>query len=279
MKARVLGGLLALLVASTACSGVDVSTTSELTSCQPLAAETSDVSLGTVLGAGEAADGTIYVIDRIGNELRGFVSEGGELYRQRVSGSGEMNDAAGETITISLSELSPELTLQVVTAPDGSKRMGVVQGPLNTKTFTIGEEGEELTLLSADDVAALQLHNYPAEIVTEYVAEVEDEKLLVVLRPRDLTGYDEFRVFYGKLERLEECPVQHVTRAHDGGSTEIDFTVDGDAAVAYFPVEFVDEKFTPGAPTLTVDDVGLQISLSSEDSLEGAGYFCRAPQR
>jgi hypothetical protein len=279
MKARVLGGLLALLAVSTACSGVDVSTTSELTSCQPLAAETSAVTLGTVIGAGQAADGTVYVIDRNGSELRGFVSEGGELYRQHVSGTGEVNDAAGDTTTISLGELSPPLTLQVVIAEDGSMRMGVVEGELKSKTFTIGEEGEELTLLSADDVVALPLHNYPSEIVVEYVAEVEGEELLVVLRPRDLTGYEEFRVFYGKPERLEECPVQNVSRALDGGSTQIDFSVNGDEAVAYFPVELVGGQFTRGAPTLTIDDVGLEISLSSDDRLEGAGYFCQVPQR
>jgi hypothetical protein len=277
MKAWVLCAL--LLSFATACSGEDVSTTSELSNCQPLAAETSAVMLGTVIGAGEAADGTIYVIDRNGSELRGFVSEDGELYRQHVSGTGEVNDSAGETTTISLGELSPQRTLQVVTAQDGSTRMGVVEGTLKTKTFTIGEEGEELTLLSADDVAALPLHNYPSEIVVEYVAKVEDEELLVVLRPRDFTGYEEFRVFYGKPERLEECPVQNVSRARDGGSTQIDFSVNGDQAVAYFPVELVDEQFTPGAPTLTIDDVGLAISLSSDDRLEGAGYFCRAPQR
>lgn len=279
MKAWVLGSLIALLTLSTACSGVDVSTTSELTSCQPLAAETSAIELGNVIGAGQAADGTVYVIDRNGSDLRGFVSEGGELYRQRVSGTGEVNGADGETTVISLNELSPPLTLEVVTATGGSTRMGVAEGALKSKTFVIGEEGEELTLLSADDVAALALHNYPAEILAEYVANVEDEKLLVVLRPRDFTSYDEFRVFFGTPERLEECPVQNVTRAHDGGSTEIDFSVNGDEAVAYFPIEFVDEKFTPGAPTLTIDDVGLDISLGDSASAGEAGYFCRAPQR
>jgi hypothetical protein len=277
MKAWVLGAL--LLSVSTACSGEDVSTASELTSCQPLAAETSAIELGTVIGAGQAADGTVYVIDRNGSDLRGFVSEDGELYRQRVSGTGEVNGEDGETTTVSLNELSPPLTLEVVAATDGSTRMGVAEGALKSKSFIIGEEGEELTLLGADDVAGLPLHDYAAEILTEYVANVEDEKLLVVLRPRDFKSYDEFRVFYGTPERLEECPVQNVTRARDGGSTEIDFTVNGDAAVAYFPIEFVDEKFTAGAPTLTVDDVGLEISLSSDDSLEEAGYFCRAPQR
>lgn len=277
--ARVLGGLLAVLTLSTACSGADVSTTSEISSCQPLAAETSAIELGTVIGAGRAADGTVYVVDKNGSELRGFVSVRGALNRRRVSGTGETSDAAGEITVITLGEQTPTLTLEVLVAADGSTRMGVAEGALKSKTFTIGEEGEELTMLSADDVAAMPLENYPAEIVTEYVAKVEDEKLLVVLRPRDLTGYDEFRVFYGKPERLEECPVRNVTRALDGGSTEIDFSVNGDEAVAYFPVEFVDEKFTPGAPTLTIDDVGLDISLADSESAAEAGYFCRAPQK
>ena len=277
MKARVLGVVLLLLGAG--CSAEDVSTTSELSGCQPLAAETSAIELGTVIGAGQAADGTVYVIDRKGTELRGFISEGGELYRQRVSGSGEVNDGAGETTMISLSELSPPLTLEVVVAADGSARMGVAEGTLKTKTFIIGEQGEELAMLNKDDVAALPLHDYPSEIVTEYVAEVEGENLLVVLRPRDLADYDEFRVFYGKPERLEECIVQNVSRAKDGGSTLIDFSVNGDEAVAYFPVEFVDDEFTPGAPTLTIDDVGLDIALGDSASAAEAGYFCRAPQK
>lgn len=231
-----------------------------------------------MIGAGQAADGTVYVIDKNGTALRGFISDGGELYRQRVSGTGEVSDASGDTTLISLDERTPPLTLEVVVGADGTTRMGVAEGILKTKTFVIGEQGEELALLSADDVAALPLHDYPGDIVVEYVAEVEGEKLLVVVRPRDLTGYEQFRVFFGTPARLEECPVQNVTRARDGGSTEIDFSVNGDEAVAYFPVEFVDEKFTRGAPTLTVDDVGLEISLSDSKSLAGAGYFCRAPQ-
>ena len=73
--------------------------------------------------------------------------------------------------------------------------------------------------------------------------------------------------------------MQHVSRALDGGSTQIDFSVNGDVAVAYFPVEFVDEKFTRGAPTLTIDDEGLDIELSDSAGAVEAGYFCRAPQK
>lgn len=277
MKSRALGALLVVL--SGGCSAEDVSTEGQLRSCQPLAAETASIALGTVIGAGQAEDGTIYVIDKEGTELRGFISEGGELYRQRVSGTGEASDASGDTTLITLDERMPQLTLEVVVGADGTTRMGVAEGILKTKTFTIGEQGVELSLLTEDDVAALPLHNYPGEVVVEYAATVESANLLVVLRPRDLTSYDEFRVFYGKPERLEECPVQNVSRALDGGSTQIDFSVNGDEAVAYFPVEFVDEKFTRGAPTLTVDDVGLDIALSDAESATEAGYFCRAPQK
>jgi hypothetical protein len=273
MKAWVLGAL--LVTFSTACSGEGATTTSTLSSCEPLAAETSAIELGALIGAGRATDGTVYVIDRHGTELRAFISQDGELYRQRVAGTGEVRDASGETTLITLDEL----TLEVVVAPDGTTRIGVAQGMLKTKTFVIGEQGEELALLRESDVAALPLHNYPSEVVVEYVAEVEDEQLLVVLRPRDLTGYDEFRVFFGTPQRLEECPVQRVSRALDGGTTRIDFSVNGDEAEAYFPVEFVDETFVRGAPTLTIDNAELEISLSDSGSLAEASYFCSAPQR
>jgi hypothetical protein len=153
--------------------------------------------------------------------------------------------------------------------------MGVVTGPLSTKTFTIGEQGEELSLLTASDAKALPIHDYPAEILVEYSATLDDGRLLVVLRPRDFQDYLELRVFFGPLDHLDERHVSNATRAHDGGSTNIDFEIAGEPAHAAFPVELTGDVFTPGAPSLTIGDQGVALSLEAPPvSPAGAAYYC-----
>jgi hypothetical protein len=245
--------------------------TGAVSSCEPLAASTATVSLASVVAAGQGADGTVYVIDRDHGELRAFVSQADELYRQRVSGSGEGN-ADGSFVTVSLNELDPPLVIQVTTDRNGVTQMGVAMGPLDSKTFVIGEEGEELTLMATSDAEGLPIHDYPAEILVEYAAVLEDGRQLVVLRPRDFSDYSEFRVFFGPLEHLDERRVSNVTRARDGGSTNIDFEIDGEPAHAAFPVELVDDTFTPGTPSLAIGERDVTLSLSTPPA--GAEYYC-----
>jgi len=264
--------LLLVLTASAAlgCSSGDES----VVACDPLAADAGEVALASILGAGESADGTTYVIDRKDRELRAFISEQGELYRQRVSGTGEGN-TDGSFVLVSLDEREPQLSLLINTDVDGNVRMGVAAGPLATKTFVIGEEGEELTLLADDDVMALPIHNYPAEVVIEYSAELADGRRLLVLRPRDLRDYEEFRVFLGAADRLEERPLTSATRQRDGGTTELKFEVEGEPARAFFPIESTADGFTPGDPSLTIAGkaVGLTLTTTTQ-SPTGASYYC-----
>src|SRR6187551_1057748 len=136
--------------------------------CTPLAGATADVALASVVGAGRDEAGVLYVVDRMGSELRAFISQQGELYRERVAGTGEVNAEGEELITVTLAERLPELKLQVVTAADGTRRMGIFEGPLATKTFVVGEQGEELSMLADDSVTELPIHDYPAEMQVEY---------------------------------------------------------------------------------------------------------------
>jgi hypothetical protein len=248
--------------------------TTSVAACDPLMADTASVTLGSVVGAGESADGTIYVVDRGDEELRAFISQEGELYRQRVSGTGEGN-TDGEFVLVSLNELDPTVALMVTTDSDGNVRMGVAFGPIPTKTFVIGEQGEELTLLPDGDVKALPIHNYPAEIEVEYSAELADGRVLVVLRPRDFNDYSEFRVFFGPPDRLEERDLTSATRQRDGGTTDIEFEVNGQPAHAHFPVESTEDGFTPGEPSLTIDGESIDLSLTAPaQSPADASYYC-----
>jgi hypothetical protein len=277
MRDRALG--VVLLALSTACSAEDTAATDDistsLSSCSPLEASTAEIELAEVLGTGVDANGTIYVIDQRGSDLRGFVSEDGELYRQRVTGTGQSN-VDGDMTLLTLGEMDPPLTLELLIATDGAARMGVFTGVPATKTFIIGEQGEELTMLTPADALKLPLHDYPAEVIVEYAADVADGRLLVVLRPRDFGDYLEFRVFFGPAEHLDERTLLEISRGRDGGSTTLAFDVEGQRATASFPVEFVNDEFTPGPPTLAIDDAEVDITLgSAEQSLDGASFYCR----
>ena len=245
--------------------------------CDPLKVETSqELSLATVVGAGSDVDGTLYVLDEDRGELRAFISTAGELYRQRVSGSGQQNTEDGRLDIVSLLEGDEPLSLEVATAVDGTQRVGIFRGELATKTFVIGEQGEELAALDADAVNGLVVHDYPARVVVEYAATLSDERRLVVIRPRDFRAYEEFRVFFGPTEHLTERELLELSRARDGGSTSIAFDVDGQEAHASFPVEFVDDVFTAGAPELTIGDSELELTLQlPAQSPEGSRYYCR----
>jgi hypothetical protein len=271
MWTRVSVAVLVLGISSAGCQ----SEVPSVSACDPLEADTSAVVLGSVVGAGESADGTIYVVDRGGGELRAFISEEGELYRQRVSGTGEGTNADGEFVLVSLNELDPTASLMVTTDSDGNSRMGVAFGPIATKTFVIGEQGEELTLLPDGDVKALPVRNYAAEIEIEYSAELTDGRALVVLRPRDFNDYSEFRVFFGPVDRLEERELTSAARQRDGGSTDLEFEVDGQPAHAFFPVESTEDGFMPGEPELTIDGDSVALSLTTPaQSPADASYYC-----
>lgn len=241
-----------------------------VSSCDPFAIATEDVALATVIGAGKGADGTVYVIDTNKVELRAFVSQADELHRQRLTGTAQGN-VDGSFVTVSL-ELDPPLAIQVATDTSGFTRMGVFTGPL-TRTFAIGRDGEELSLMTDSDAKALPIHNYPAEILVEYAATLDDGRQLVVLRPRDFSDYMEFRVFFGPLDHLDERHVSNVTRARDGGSTTIDFEVDGEPSRAAFPVvQLTVDTFAPGTPSLSVGDEDVALSLTTPPA--GAAYYC-----
>src|SRR5689334_9440605 len=88
--------------------------------CDPFLAPA--LSLGTIVGAGEDANGTLYVVDSP-PDFRVFVSEGDDLVRQYVSGfasEGE-NDFIFDVL-----EHDPAFTLKLET--DGPTRMGVLFG-------------------------------------------------------------------------------------------------------------------------------------------------------
>jgi hypothetical protein len=214
--------------------------------CDPLAAAgEGPIALATLVGAGSHADGTVYLIDRDGSVDRVFVGSGAEVWRKRVSGAGEFPIPGGTAVTVSVIETDPQFRLKVERLAAGGGRMAVLRGTTNVRDFVIGEQGDLLTPMPVAGVQALKLHDLAGEVFVEYVAELPDGRRMVVVRPQDDWGYEDFRLFLGPPDRVEERKVDSVTRRRDGGTTTIHFQLEGTSAEAFFPTALnVDEPAT-----------------------------------
>jgi hypothetical protein len=192
------------------------------------------------------------------------------LVRQRIAGSGSGSDF----YVFDISDYVPAFVLQIDIPAGGTMRMGVFNGTLtDSKTFVIGQQGEELTVLPAGGVASMPVRNLPGEVVVEYAAALADGEVMVVTRPRDDLSYTDFRLFLGPMGAVAERKVNSVVRARDGGSTTITFDLDGTSAVASFPVVFADGGFARGPATLTVGGTTTLLTRQGAQPA-GATYFC-----
>jgi hypothetical protein len=239
--------------------------------CSPLAGEDVPIALQNVVSAGRDTDGTIYVLDKGTPDFRAFVLEGGVLQRKKVDGSGTMGNT---TIVATVSDANAPFTLKVEKANGAVTRMGIHRGTLDAKDFDIAAEGELLALLQPSDYTSLAVRNVTPNVVVEYDATTPDGHRMVVLRPDLDWSYEDFRVFYGTPDAMIERPVRDVARMRDGGSTTIDFTVDGATCEARFPSALGQ---TGAAAKLTIGGAEQELTVRTADEGPlGAGlsYLC-----
>ena len=242
-----------------------------LAGCDPFAPRPLPIALGTVIAAGQDSSGVIFAADQVDSSQRVFVSDAsGTLVRQRIAGSGSGPDF----YVFDVSDHDPAFVLQIDIPAGGTMRMGVLHGTLkDSKTFVIGQQGEELTVLPAGAIAGMPVRNLPGDVVVEYAAASADGDVMVVTRPRDDWSYTDFRLFLGPMGAVAERKVSNVLRALDGGSTTIAFDLDGTSATASFPVVFADGGFAPGPATLTVGGSTTPLTRQGAQPA-GAAYLC-----
>lgn len=231
--------------------------------CDPLVAEEQAIALGSLLAAGRARDGTLYVVDHsFDGEERLFVSEGDRLVRRRVLGGGSSSAGRdswlfedGATRRILFVERAGGLTTSIAIAID--------TGPRELADY--GSAAELLALADKDAVRELQVVNLPGEVLLEYLSRLGDGRVMVVTRPRDDWSYEDFRLFFGSEERVVERVVESVQRGKGGGTTWIVFDADEQRYEALFPAQ-IDE---PAAlPTLSAESGSW--TMTREEPVSGA---------
>jgi hypothetical protein len=223
----------AIVTALVGCSST--SSGSGATTCDPLAARAT--KLGTVLGVGKDASGTIYVADQGGvpaepSIVRVFIVQSGSLVRQEVTGSGQLG--SGEYIE----------TFESAAGSTGAEDLAVfVQGGLAT-SMTLGAAGSAkanavgmdggaptpLTLVDPSAIESLPALDLPA--VPSYVADGSDGNAIVVtVSLDDELGSAGMRLFYGAADAMVERPIVSFNQSGGGYPITIGFTVDGETDV------------------------------------------------
>jgi len=245
--------------------------------CEPLTAGApKPITLDVLIAAGKDADDVVYAVDEHGGELRVFVSESGRLERRRVlgSGSGKQGDLAFYQLEV---EGDPDFGLYIEAPAGGDAVMTKTEAGDRKLEPDASVTGETLDPVTESELDALELTNLPDEVTVEYFAKLEDGRRVVVTRPTDDWTYDDFRVFVGEVDDVQEREVKSVTRARDGGSTTIELTLDGKPATLSFPIAFVDGGLEPGPATLELggDTLDLELLDMESSALGDLAFFCR----
>jgi len=247
--------------------------------CDPLA--TPATALQSVVGAGQDAAGTVYVVDRVtqADTPRVFVKNGAQLDRKNVIGTGQSGssdytlsfiDPGADTAT------AKNLVLAISNGKATSMALGAdpragVGDPANTP----------LTLVDASSVSALPIVNLPNMIW--YVADVANGNVIVVtsVAQNDVQGYGSERLFYGVAGAMFERHISNVSAPVSGGQS-ISFDVAGGTFVVNFTFETTltsDGGFTGAPGPATLDDgSGTPTSVTQRvptpTTLDGLVFTC-----
>ena len=140
--------------------------------CDPLAPK--PIALGTIVGVGQDAAGTFYVDSANGV----FVSAGGQLIRQQVTGSGQ-SGATQFIFTFEPPGDDGSSARDLLIETSGANATAMAVGPAGARSF-LGQSDAgvtSLTLVAPSAVAGMTVVNTPALI--EYVGDVANGDVVV----------------------------------------------------------------------------------------------------
>jgi hypothetical protein len=271
--------LLALACDQGSSTSAPASPVSAAEACDPLTPVTLPVAPGKVVGLGQDAAGTVYLVDaaeRASSSYRVFVSRGAmTLVRLVVTGSGGDASVPGSRVLVSTEDASGPFQLEIEGGDAGPSRMGLLRGPLpSSKFFTIGVDGDTLKVLPPADVGGYTLQNLPGTFDVALLGRVADGRMVVVIGPDVDARLEDFRVFFGPADHLIE---RRLVNAAVGSYSSIRFAVDDDhQATAVFGSEF--NTFVTSH--LEIDGQSLPLAVSDDRAaLAGATFYCVARAR
>jgi hypothetical protein len=226
LSALVALALLAQFVACKATSGGSVLAES---ACDPLTAK--PITLGTIIGVGQDATGTLYVDSANGI----FVSNNGELIRQYVNGTGQSGSTEFIfTFESSGSDASSARTLLVET--QGSTASAMALGPAGSRAF-LGQSDAGVTSLSLVDsatVSGMAVVNTPNLI--SYIGDVANGDVVLATVPLNGDSSSDdggLSIFYGPPTNVAQRAITAFEQSKSNNGT-VTFLVAGTPYVLAF---------------------------------------------
>ncbi len=247
--------------------------------CDPLQSKTTSVTLdaASIVAAGRALDGTVYVLTEQHSEMRLFVGSGSALAEQFELGTGTDTESGTQTwlFDYAAADGSP---ISVEAQRDASGlRMGVLMGPKSGKTWQVGGQGETLTLLSAADAAALSAQTTQTFNV-DFAGVRADGTALVLVAPAHSGDFASERLFWGMPGALAEEKILSFTRSLNN-DTIVTFALGSGMANLTYSISFVihDAGSTTSIQgSVTVDGETSELMTSWPPvAPAGAQYLCR----
>lgn len=255
--------------------------------CDPLMRRERPVELGTLLGAGRDTDGTLYVVDQENpsSAARLFVSDDDVLVL-RGSESGTGRTAGGVDQYMLLGTRDGMQFRVLLERKSSGVRMKLIDGEaaMQRELDFDRAQGTELEVAEASALKGKSVRADQFTFRVEYNARIDGEARLIVTAPEEVVDFDAYRLFYGPPDAVDEREVTKFLRYRDGGSTEIQFDLDGDTARAFFPNKIDPSSSTTMGPVATImDPVTFEIDGESHEiapiprdapELEGVTFKC-----
>ncbi len=219
---------LALIAPFVACKATGGGSVVAESACDPLTPK--PITLGTIIGVGQDAAGTLYVDSANGI----FVSGNGELSRQYVNGTGQ----SGSTEFIFTfespgSDASSARTLLVET--QGSTASAMALGPAGSRAF-LGQSDAgvtSLTLVDPATVSGMTVVNTPNLI--SYIGDVANGDVVLATVPLngDSSSNDGLSIFYGPSTNVAQRAITAFEQSISNNGT-VTFLVAGTPYVLAF---------------------------------------------
>ncbi|MBS2026597.1 MAG: hypothetical protein JST54_01730 [Deltaproteobacteria bacterium] len=196
-------------------------------SCDPLAPK--PITLGTIIGVGRDAQGTLYVDANAGL----FISSNGTLYRQVVLGSGQMGNDEFD-FNYAQADGGGAGALLVETASGTADAMALA--PAGTRDF-LGQPDAGVTplqLVDASTVASMPVVNTPN--VVEYLADISNGDILLSTLPLsadDSSTNGGRSIFYGSPAGAAQRSLLAFSQSRSGNGS-LSFGLDGATATVQF---------------------------------------------
>jgi hypothetical protein len=270
--------VLASLAAMPACTASSSAGSTPRT-CDPLAAPST--TLSGILGVGKDAQGTFYVADAPAglSGPRVFVTQGGDLVRQHVIGTGESGGGAGgmpAQYTLSFEPPGGDAASAQALLIDvqGTTASQMALGPANSKSFLGGPGETPLTVVDASAVTGLPIVNLPGAV--SYVADVSDGTAIVITSPIEVSSTADFHLFYGMPSAMQERTIVSFNQALSGYPT-IGFQVGPQTYTMAIGGTFQpDGGGGPGPGTLDTGNAKLNFTLRmpTPTTLSGFSFAC-----